>query len=213
MKPLVVSLVVTAFLVISWGAALGQAPLKLGFRGGVSISSLDFDSESVDLDSRTAFSGGGFLVIDLAGNWAIQTEVLYVPKGGKDKQMATDVDGVELGEFTTTFQINYLEIPVLVRAALGSSPVHVLAGPALAFNKSSKITASNVPGFGDIDEEWDGIAGTDIGLVFGVGVDLPVGFGEIVFDARYTLGLSNVNDTNGAEIKNRAFLISGGVAF
>lgn len=213
MKSLVMLLVVAAFCFLSGGVALCQDPLKFGLRGGVSISSLDIDPDAIELDSRTAFYGGGFLVVDLAGEWTIQAEVLYVPKGSEDTQMATDEDGGALGEFTTTYQINYLEFPILIKYTLGSSPIHVIAGPSIAFKMSSKITASNVPGFGEIDETWDGIASTDIGLIFGFGADLAVGFGEVVFDARYSLGMSNVYDPSGAEMKNRSILVSGGVAF
>ena len=100
-----------------------------------------------------ALAGGGFVVIDLPGILAIQAEALYVPKGATDEQIAIDEDQNEQGRFTTTYQINYLEIPFLARVSLGSSPVYVLLGLAPAFKLSSKITAKDVPGEGDIEED------------------------------------------------------------
>ncbi len=217
MRTRVLSLAIVAVVLVSWGTALGQAPLKFGVKVGLSVSRLKVSNQWDFLDSRTALAGGGFLVIDLPGFWAIQAEALYVPKGATDEISGTDENGLPTGIFTMTYQINYLEIPVLVRASLGSSPVYLIAGPALAFKLSSKITNGDMPEILQDpiagDQDWEGLTDTDFGLVFGVGAALPTGFGEIVFDARYTMGMSNIDDTGGWETKNGAFLLMAGVAF
>ncbi len=188
MKNFYLVLVVVAILVITVGAAFAQDPLKFGIKAGVSISTWETDSEFLELDSRTAFAGGAFLIYDLTGIWAVQVEGLYVPKGGTSEQMGVDENEEETGLFTATFQSNYLEIPVLARISLGSSPVHLLFGPAIAFKLSSKLTADDAYGAdgGDYEFELDFIESSDFGLVFGAGVDFTTSFGLVIFDARYT---------------------------
>lgn len=64
----------------------------------------------------------------------------------------------------------------------------------------------------------DDYNGTDFGLAFGAGVDLPMG---LLFDLRYTLGLSKISkeytDLSGAsvtpDVKNGAFAIMVGWEF
>jgi hypothetical protein len=57
------------------------------------------------------------------------------------------------------------------------------------------------------------VANTDIGLVFGVDAFVPTSFGQVVVDARYTMGTSNVWKDAPSTMKNRVFLLSIGVAF
>jgi hypothetical protein len=212
MRMRLTSIVVAVFLFLSVGGASGQESIQYGLRAGLSVATLDSDFELFDPDSRTAFTGGGFVVFDLSGLWAIQAEVLYVPKGATSKQMGTDENGESTGEFTSNYNVNYVEVPILAKISLGESPLHLLLGPALAFKTSAK-TGGDVPGGGKVDEDWEGIAGTDLGLVFGLDAAFPASFGDVILDARYTLGTSNVWDNSDTTMKNKAFLFTVGVGF
>ena len=210
MRPRTTLLLALLTLLLVSGQAFGQSRLTFGFKAGMSLSELDIDSSLVDLGSRSKLTGGGFVVIDLPGSLDLQVEALYVSKGAKQSLMAVDEMGAELGEFTQHYVVEYLEVPVLVRLGLGGGPLHLLAGPALGYKMSSKLTASNVPGVGEIHEDWEGITDTDLGLVVGAGTS----FGRIIVDARYTLGLTNINDTAGGwDTKNKALSVMAGITF
>ncbi len=216
MKKFILSFSILILVFASLGTAQTVDPIKYGVKAGVSIFELDIDSDLIDLNSRTGFSGGGFLVLDIPGIWAIQVEALYVQKGATSDGRVTDEIGQDLGDFTTTYQVDYLEFPLLARISLGTSPVHLLAGPAFAFNLTSKFTADDVPTLGgtrDIEEDMEYIASTDFGLILGAGAALPTSFGEVIFDLRYNFGMKNINDSEGVEMKNNGFLISAGVSF
>jgi hypothetical protein len=214
MKTRATVLIVAAMLLVSWGTALGQMPMQFGLRAGVSVAKLKLDPKFVDLDSRTGFAGGGFVLFDMPGIWGIQVEALYVQKGGSTEVQVVDLGGTTIGTATGSFEVDYFEIPVLAKIGLGQGPVHILAGPAIAFKTTSKLKAKDLPANAeDFSEELDFISSTDFGLVLGLGASLPTGFGAVVFDGRYTLGLKNINDEDGASFKNGAFLVSAGVTF
>jgi hypothetical protein len=161
--------------------------LKLGF--DVAKINTDYNELNDFLDSRVGFIGGAFLTYSLNRQFAVQPEILYAAKGA------------EKGLFIFTFywEIDYLEIPVLLKYDLvpdGSVHPNLFAGPALDILLSSKI--------GALDESIDvadGMKAMDIGLVFGGGID----YKHFVFDARYTFGMVNtvdadkVNKLTGAE--------------
>jgi len=217
MKLRLITLSLIALIILPMGTALAQGPAKFGFKLGMSVSSLDIDNDRADWESRTALAGGGFVAFDLSGIWGLQVEALYVPKGAVTEMIGIDENGESVGDFDLTYQVNYLEIPILVKISLGESPLHLLVGPSIALKMSANIKADDVPTLGGdvdkIDEEWEDIKSSDFCLVFGAGVGLATGFGEVVFDARYTMGLSDIHEGDSVEVKNSGFLITAGVSF
>ena len=63
----------------------------------------------------------------------------------------------------------------------------------------------------DIKEAWKG---TDLGMVFGGGVDFPVGSGVMTLDGRYTMGMSKVPDADiEIDVKNTNISFMVGYGF
>lgn len=111
-------------------------------------------------------------------------------------------------------RFNYIDIPVLARydiPAPGFTP-HLIAGPTLGFNVNAEIESE---GANTTTEDLsDETSSTDFGLEFGVGVGFNLGAGELTVDARYGLGLTDVNeDSEDIALKNRTFMITAGFAF
>lgn len=52
----------------------------------------------------------------------------------------------------------------------------------------------------------------DFGLQMGLGAAISAGPGKLIVDGRYNLGLSNISDVKGENIKNRGFVFSLGYA-
>lgn len=130
------------------------------------------------LDSRIGFIGGAFLTYDLNRQFALQPEILYVSKGSEKS----------LFIFTAYWDIDYLEIPVLLKFDLdpeGSIHPLLFAGPALDILLNSEIGA-----LGESIDVSDGMKSIDFSIALGGGVD----YKHFVFDVRYTLGLANTID-------------------
>jgi hypothetical protein len=77
----------------------------------------------------------------------------------------------------------------------------IIAGPYFAINTTAKVKAEyqGQSEEADIDE----LKSSEFGLQLGGGVGFPVGNGELGFDVRYIMGLSNIFDVEGdPDVKN-----------
>lgn len=142
--------------------------------------------------SKTSFQAGlGVNIQTGLQNFSVQPEVNFISKGTRIKN--------HFGN--QTYNFNYIEIPVLAKYSFG--PVYVNAGPSIGFlvGKSDKIKAA-----------YGKTKTLDFGLQMGAGVAIPGGPGKLIVDGRYNLGLSNISDEKGVNVKNRGFAVSLGYA-
>lgn len=151
-----------------------------GFKLGLGIADISTDYSELNefLDSRVGFSGGAFLTYALDRQFSLQPELLYVSKGA----------GKDLFFFNAHWNLDYLEIPVLLKLDLSpDASLHpsLFAGPALDILMSSKFHVINE----DYDLK-DYTTSLDFSLIFGAGLD----YKRFTFDVRYSLGLSSVVD-------------------
>lgn len=195
--------------------------LTIGVKGGLNVSTLSVDDPSnpdLEFDSQTDFLAGAFLQCGGIGWFTLQGEVLYSQNGAKTKgeDPAAQID------------LNYLRVPVLLMARLASreSPMYPIlyAGPQLAFETRCQITGQ-VDGvsssFACDSEELDEPLETnnvEFGLVFGGGFEVLFSRLTMQLDARYNLGLTNLNggtDASTVSVKNRgwSFVIGLGMPF
>jgi Outer membrane protein beta-barrel domain len=168
--------------------------MMVGVEGGLSLANLrggDVYNNSI----KYGAIGGVFGRHALTGIFAIQPEVLFAMKGAK-----YEADGIKSQQ-----EINYIEIPVLVRATMrkeGKLKPSLFAGPAIGILLSNKITNGE-----EIDIK-DASNGSDFGLVFGAGADYMLEKGCVLLDARYELGLtSTMKSAQDKEIKNSVISI------
>jgi len=202
-------LVAIAFLCSAFLAtdAFAQSrAFDIGVKGGVNLATFRTDVE--DFDSRTGFNVGLFTRIS-AGPLALQPELLYSQKGAAFSFDIPEFDGFASVEgvgadqtfpgssLDVTFQVDYLEIPILAVLDLPSGPLSpfLMAGPALGIKLNESVSVS---GFDDdfIDDDEDEVNSIDFGLVLGGGLNVGLPTGQtVVFDARYTLGLTDLFDT------------------
>ncbi len=193
MKKLLLS--VAALLAISTAFAQ-EDEIRFGAKAGLNLSNLagDFDSEN---DTKVGFHVGGVVEIPITDVFAVQPELLFSTQGTKG-----EFEGFEASE---EFEVNlsYINIPVMAKYYV-SEGLSLQAGPQL--------------GILIIDEDKEGesledVSTIDFGLNFGAGYQLESG---LFFDARYNLGLSNVNDGDNSDDfdqKNRVIQISVGYKF
>jgi len=168
--------------------------MMFGIEGGLSLANLkggDVYNNSV----KYGAIGGVFGRYTLTDIFAVQPEVLFAMKGAK-----YETEGVKSQQ-----EINYIEIPVLVRATMqneGKLKPSLFAGPAIGILLSNKITNGE-----EIDIK-DASNGSDIGLVFGAGAEYMLEKGCVLLDARYELGLtSTMKSAEDKEVKNSVISI------
>ena len=198
----------TALVVLAGGNAKAAVDLDFGLKAGANFSVLKVDSEAVNLGNRIGFAGGGLMVLNFSPNWAAQVELLYSSKGASDEFEIVDEGGASLGTETGTFKLDYFEIPLLARFSPGGGPIFLTAGPSFAFKTSAKFTIEGQP-----DEELDWVKSSDLGITIGVGASAKSSLGKMEIDLRYTWGTTNINDGEGAAIKNAGLQTTLGFVF
>jgi len=183
--------------------------LTIGAKGGATFATVsDADGAFSDVGRRTGSAFGAFVTI--GGNpIGLRGEVLLVQKGFDGRQDGDDIQ----------FEVDYVELPVLLVFQLGAGPVQpaVYGGAAVGFERSCTISGSSagLSVEGDCDEpdfelERESL---DVGAVFGAEVMFGLGGASLVVDGRYTVGLTTLDASDDPdEIKNRAFLLMAGVA-
>lgn len=195
--------------------------LSVGMKAGLNLATLygndvdvlsnvdilpDAFSESIDKKMKTGTSFGVFVTYDINDIFTIQPEFLFTMKGMKTEAQYEGFLG-ETINVKETIILNYLEFPILVKVSIltgGSVKPNILFGPALAIKSSARrkyeITGLSEE-FKQIYEDFGiytseevniDVKSSDIGLVFGAGLDLRLGSGKAIIDARYTLGLINI---------------------
>src|SRR5688572_145210 len=177
--------------------------VSVGPRLGLNISTIHYSDGKLDdsfIEKKTNQIGalGGVMVnIGINEAFSIQPEVLFSQKGY----------GFEDGRYKVTESLNYLEVPLLAKLTLGSGNMKffVNAGPYAAYLMSGKIT-HNFTGREEsyavqFEYENDGFNANrvkpnrlDLGLAAGAGMALKAGIGTLNIEARYGLGLTNINE-------------------
>ncbi|MEQ1758187.1 MAG: porin family protein [Vicinamibacterales bacterium] len=190
------SLVVAGFVVIlalassanGWAQGIGG-----GAKIGVNFSTVSGDIEA-EKSLRTGLLVGGFLTVPKGNTLAFQPEVLFSMQGVKGEE----ADGTKL-----TYEINEIQIPLLLRVGRSGGGTHLLLGPSIGIVTSAKATS------GSLEQDIkDDLKSTDIGFIVGAGVTVN----RFLIEARYNLGLTNLNDdSSGGDNKSRVFSVLVGV--
>ena len=207
MKRLVLPLAAAIFLAVQ---PVHAQALSFGVRGGLNYATASIKSEpTVDIGNRTGYHAGIVGYVDIAKNFAIQTEMIYSQKGFAE------------GSSDIALKVDYFEIPVyaVIKLPAKISP-HLYAGFVLGLETGCKASAGD---FKDVDcdaafeenNQTPRTKGADSGVVFGGGVTFDLGPGDILFDAIYNYGLTNIAET-GSDIKSlesRTFYLSAAYLF
>lgn len=210
-------LMMTAFVIcvaLIASPAMAQMKFNLGITAGVGMSNATMkDSAGTSAEGKKmklGFGGGIFARIIPSEQICIQPEVRYAMKGVKWDDVGTSTD--------MKTELNYIEIPVLVKYMIPSQSQFkptIFVGPYVGILVSAKDKGTEDGVAYDTDIK-DYLKSTDFGAVVGVGFDYKIGeSGMLTFDARYSLGLSNVGkDPVGDEsFKNNCIGINVGYAF
>jgi hypothetical protein len=179
--------------------------------GGLSLGNMTFSEDlgpDVIKSAKMDFMGGvGF---ESGGQIGIEIDFLYSP-GGAVLKPADTTNKAKL-----TMQGTAITAPLLlkVRFMKGSTP-YLLAGGEVGYSLSQKLVMDD--GAGTVEEE-DVSEETNrlyYGLCFGGGFEMQAGSMNLLFEARYRMGLSNlIKDADpGASIKATALTFLLGIKF
>ena len=181
--------------VLITGAAIAQhgnepkGHIAIGIKGGVNLYTIHNDN-NVTYDPKVGFNIGLLGHIHVAKHFALQPEIQYSAQGAK-----FDIDNSN-----TKYNLNYINVPVLLQY-MWDNGFRLQAGPQAGLLISAK--SRNNDNSLDIKDNFKPL---DLGVSFGAGYIHPsTGIG---IDARYNLGLSNINENSAIKSTNRGFQFS-----
>lgn len=196
-------------LIITTLASAGN--LEKGIKAGMSIA--NFRGSDVGIsDYKVGFVAGGYATYLFHENFAVQLEALYVMKGSVQETSVLDSGEVRL---------SYIEFPILMKVVFPIKPKKsdkpsyyatdkgfrpgFYAGPTVSLSLKDEVTVGvlSMP-----------VKPIDFGIAFGGCFDFEVGKGLLAFDARYTLGISEIPDVDrDADVRNGCATLMVGYAF
>ncbi len=188
--------VIVALLPMS--SAMAQLTWEGGVKGGISMANF-YGDDVEDTSMKIGAVGGAFVTAHINEMIGVRLEALYVQKGAEaEDSVGTTVETVKA-------KYDYLEIPLLAVAQFEAAEkmmINVYAGPALGILVSAKVE--------DVDVK-DFTKSMDFGIAGGAGFSYAMEAFTILLEARYTLGLMSLDDTEAeADVKNGNFSIMGG---
>lgn len=157
---------------------------QFGLKGGVNVATIKVNAGN-DYDSRTGFYLGGLAHIHVTKHFAVQPEVVYSTEGGEmDNDFKTKLD--------------YINVPVLAQLMCGNG-FRLQTGPQIGFLLSGKNESNDVE-----ENVKDQLKTADLAWSFGASYISKSGLGV---DARYNLGLTDINNSPVVEAKTRTFQV------
>lgn len=173
--------------------ASAQGP-KFGLKAGLNIADISSDA-GTKFDNKLGLNAGLLAHIHLSPQFALQPEVVYSAQGGK-YTFTTPLGGLEEHELG----LDYINIPLNFQYMFDNG-FRLQTGPQVGFliNVKDKYRDEETEFFTS-----DDFKNVDFSWTAGFGYLSQTGFG---IDARYNFGLSDINDTGGAKLKNNVIQI------
>jgi opacity protein-like surface antigen len=175
-----------------------QTSTTFGVKGGLTSATVTVEDSDESFKQLLGAVAGVFFGLNVTDNLALQVEGLVSQRGARSNAG---------GSVDTTYRLAYLDVPVLAR--LGSTNTngthfHVFTGPQFSVLINAKQSTEGVSGSIDFKDE---LKSSDLGWTIGAGVEQ----GNLSLDARYTLGLVNINASPSDGVtKSRAFAVMVG---
>jgi hypothetical protein len=181
-----------------FSVALIGGSMWIGVRAGANLASESFDSIPLNASTgmKTGLIGGISLEYWLDNNWAVSSGIVFDQKG-TDEQYSSNASNREVGNTiysgTDDFSLNYLEIPILLKYALGVGVIrpYICAGPSLGELLSASETVSgNIEQLSNFKSD---LQSTDISIYAALGLMDQVYHGPILlFEAGYASGVTSI---------------------
>lgn len=206
---------------LAWGVpALAQAkekggrtPVRIGPKLGLGLASLAYDNDDMDDpgDSRLGMSIGAQLDLQLIDMLALQLELLYGMRG----------ESFNSALVNTTTRYDYLYVPVVL---VGTYPIseqfkpRLTAGLSVGYMLSGAVTTENASASNSsvkVELDPGQFRRGEVGLVLGLGAELPLAGQSFTFDLRWERGLTGIADrpSGSDNVRNSVVLLAVGVMF
>ncbi len=206
-----------AFLFAGISSTLAQE-VQWGVKAGANYSTVTSEE---DVDYLLGFHAGVIAELPLSAKFSVQPELLYSLEGAKSEYNFEEEEWIIHSK--DKLKLGYINLPVMAKYEV-TPGLSLEAGPQIGFLLSAKDEyeiSANFPE--DVQESGtedvkDQLKDFSFGLNFGAGYEFQ---NNLFLQARYHLGLSEINDFDGEDqrlgdpdkVQNRGFQLSLGYKF
>jgi hypothetical protein len=177
------SLAIVALMI---SGAVNAQHFNVGIKAGLNLYNIH-NSNGAEYDMKPGLVAGLLGHIHLSKQFAFQPELVFSGQGAKYTTAGVD----------TKINLNYLNVPLMLQYMFDNG-FRLHAGPQIGF----LMTAKSVTGDVKTDIK-DNLKPIDVAVGLGLGyIHVPSGFG---LNARYNLGLTNINENTSVKSTNRGF--------
>ncbi|AFL82068.1 hypothetical protein Aeqsu_2615 [Aequorivita sublithincola DSM 14238] len=174
-----------ALATLTFTTTTAQSEFRIGFKGGVNISSIAGDDYYGALNPLAGFHLGGLVEIPLAGKFSVQPELLYSSQGSKYDTFF----GIQLWNNKEKVVLDYINLPIMGKYYIIKG-LSVELGPQIGILVSAHNKGSDEEGSFNIDSKDKY---TDLDVAIGVSASYRLNNG-IFFSLRYNKGLMDISD-------------------
>lgn len=219
--------IAVSLLLIGQSTGIAQTSIRLGLTTGVNFANQAFSQApyqgAYPQAYRTGFILGGLADIHLSGIWSLQAEPRYAQEGTKFQNViiTSGNDPRPFGTTDATYDLDYFEIPILLKATFEGTDARpfVMGGLSFQFSNFGEISAPgtrvvNRNPSDRIDIQGD-MNSVNVALDLGAGLEFRLSPKvSLLLDARYAHGLGDVY-SNSAVPSAKSYSISllGGLLF
>ncbi|HUS03797.1 MAG TPA: porin family protein [Chitinophagaceae bacterium] len=191
--------------------------LSSGIRGEASNNLddlLNFSNGMITTNSHTGFYAGGYASIPVGAGISLEPGAFYSQKG---YEMTGSIESKTLGFLgagaKAKLQSEYIDIPILLKANLGSG-LQIFAGPQFSYLiKANLNTTAGLLGIDLLNNDMDvtkQFNQWDAAITGGIGYKLSNG---ININASYDYGLSKIDKNQNSKAYNYAIKLGVGIEF
>jgi hypothetical protein len=193
----------------SGDAAQGRNPrilaeASLGLKAGLSLaqhSGIEERAAEYQVTSswRGGFALGAFVCFPVTSRFGLQQEVAYVQKGSRQK-IGVEILGIPT-VLDVTYDMDYIEIPVLLRFAWlqgNRSELYSLVGTALSLKVRDHYALDGEVSDGDqtiplrARADMSEVEMFDYSFVYGTGAEFDLGARGVLVEYRFTIGWNSL---------------------
>lgn len=185
------------------GSASGSLAL------GVNLAKLTDDAEDMGVDDlKMGFCGGLLVEAPMSYDLSVLTGILFTQKGGEGSVDATPY-GFPGVVADVEMELDFVEFPLLLKVSGGRGQPYVVFGVSVGVNTRADLTVEAL-GYSDTMDIDDGTEDTEVSLIVGAGA--PLGLSGTV-GLKYSLGMTDLDEGPGGEMRTRTVSVMIGVTF
>lgn len=185
------------FLILSTLSFQVNGQFYIGLQGGSNLSQMDFTNNAEYRFREVKYTQGfiGGIVLQYLGDKhaGVQFELNYSQRGW------VEMDTVGSNNLKIKNDMDYIELPMLTHVNIGGGKFRGLLniGPYLGYALNRKTTTTDIDSGSEETEDHtfdsDQDNRIDFGLLAGGGFEYRIGKGKLAAEARYTIGLGDIN--------------------